>query len=126
MRVTILGGGGFLGRKLAARLAADGALSGRTVEALTLFDLHAPPSPEGAPFPMRSVAGDVADPAALQRAVPDGTDVVFHLAAVVSAAASAIDAAGRCAKPWRARRSASSGKGVGTSRVCRVAPTTLG
>ena len=36
MQITILGGGGFLGRKLAHRLATDGALDGRAVTGLTL------------------------------------------------------------------------------------------
>ncbi|WP_426956910.1 D-erythronate dehydrogenase [Muricoccus radiodurans] len=89
MHVTILGGGGFLGRKLAARLARDGALGGRAVSGLTLFDLNAPAAPDGAPFPVRCLAGDIAAPAALENAIPEGTDVVFHLAAVVSAAAEA-------------------------------------
>jgi nucleoside-diphosphate-sugar epimerase len=88
MKITILGGGGFLGRKLAARLAKDGALGGRAVTGLTLFDL-APPAPVDAPFPVQCLGGDVADPAAVAAAIPAGTEVVFHLAAVVSAAAEA-------------------------------------
>lgn len=88
MQITILGGGGFLGRKLAARLAADGALGGRPIEGLTLFDL-AEPAPLAAPFPVRCLAGDVADPQAVAGAMPAGTGVVFHLAAVVSAQAEA-------------------------------------
>jgi hypothetical protein len=86
MRISILGGGGFLGQKLAARLAAEGRLGGRAISGLTLFDIAAPKAP-AAGFPVESVAGDVAAlPAA---AIPSGTDVVFHLAAVVSAAAEA-------------------------------------
>jgi len=88
MKITILGGGGFLGRKLAARLAKDGTLGGKAVTELTLFDLAAP-APVVAPFPVRCRGGDVADPAAVAAAVPAGTEVVFHLAAVVSAAAEA-------------------------------------
>lgn len=88
MRITILGGGGFLGRKLAARLARDGALGGRKISGLTLFDL-APPAPLPAPFPVECLGGDVADAAAVAAAIPPGTEVVFHLAAVVSAAAEA-------------------------------------
>ena len=86
MHITILGGAGFLGRKVAARLAHDGTLGGAGIDSLTLFDLTAPPAPP-APFPVHSIAGDLADlpPAA----IPPGTDVVFHLAAVVSAAAEA-------------------------------------
>ena len=61
-------------------------MRGRTIERLTLFDLRPPPVPQ-APFPVDSVGGDLAElPAA---AIPPGTDVVFHLAAVVSAAAEA-------------------------------------
>jgi nucleoside-diphosphate-sugar epimerase len=86
MHITILGAGGFLGRKLSARLAADGTLGGRPVRALTLFDLAEPPKP-GAPFPVTALAGDIVD--LPEAAVPPGTDVVFHLAAVVSAQAEA-------------------------------------
>ncbi len=89
MSITILGGGGFLGAKLAPRLARDGRLGGRPIEALTLFDLRPPPVPAGAPFPVRCLGGDVSDPAALAAAVPPGTRVVVHLAAVVSAQAEA-------------------------------------
>lgn len=86
MHITILGGNGFLGRKIAARLAADGALGGTLVSSLTLFDLAAAPAPP-APFPIRSLAGDLAKLPA--DAIPPGTSVVFHLAAVVSSAAEA-------------------------------------
>jgi nucleoside-diphosphate-sugar epimerase len=86
MRISILGGGGFLGRRLAARLAADGTLGGRAISGLTLFDVVPPDGPRAA-FPVQSVGGDVADLPA--EAIPAGTDVVFHLAAVVSAAAEA-------------------------------------
>ena len=86
MQVSILGGGGFLGRKVAARLAAEGTLGGRKVTGLVLFDLSPPPAPEAA-FPVKCVGGDLAE--LPDAAIPPGTDVVFHLAAVVSAAAEA-------------------------------------
>jgi D-erythronate 2-dehydrogenase len=86
MKITILGGAGFLGRKLAARLAGDGRLGGTDVSGLTLFDLTAP-APLEAPFPVRCLAGDIATLPA--EALPPETDVLFHLAAVVSAQAEA-------------------------------------
>ena len=89
MSITILGGGGFLGAKLARRLAQEGRLGGRPIEALTLFDLQPPPVPAGAPFPVRSLGGDVSDPRAVAAAIPPETRVVVHLAAVVSAQAEA-------------------------------------
>ncbi len=87
MNITILGGGGFLGRKLANRLAAEGKLGGQTISSLILFDLAAPPAPAGAAFPVHSFGGDLAE--LPDGVIPAGTDVVFHLAAVVSAQAEA-------------------------------------
>jgi len=87
MKISILGGAGFLGRKLAARLAQTGTLAGRPITDLTLFDLAAPLPPAGAPFPVHSHAGDLVE--LPEPAIPPATDVVFHLAAVVSAAAEA-------------------------------------
>ena len=45
MKISILGGGGFLGRKIAARLAKEGTLGGKAVTGLTLFDVAEPPKP---------------------------------------------------------------------------------
>ena len=86
MKISILGGGRFLGRKIAARLARDGSLGGKAVTALTLFDVAEPPKPD-ASFPVSCVAGDIV--ALPDNAIPQGTDIVFHLAAVVSAQAEA-------------------------------------
>ena len=86
MKISILGAAGFLGRRVAAHLAQQGRLGERPITGLTLFDLTAPPKPEAA-FPVTAIAGDLVDlpPAA----IPPGTDVIFHLAAVVSAQAEA-------------------------------------
>ena len=86
MRISILGGGGFLGRKVAEHLAATGTLGGKPITALTLFDI-APPAAPAAAFPVATLGGDIAE--LPDGAIPVGTDVVFHLAAVVSAAAEA-------------------------------------
>ncbi|HZH25879.1 MAG TPA: D-erythronate dehydrogenase [Azospirillaceae bacterium] len=89
MRVVITGGGGFIGQKLAKRLAADGRLCGRPISSLVLFDMAAPPVPAGSPFPIEAMAGDIADPAGVARLFAGGADAVYHLAAVVSGAAEA-------------------------------------
>jgi nucleoside-diphosphate-sugar epimerase len=93
MHVTILGGAGFLGRKLAARIAAAGALGGRAVTGMSLLDQVAlektGATPPDARFPVQVIQAGLDDYEKLRRAMPDGTGVVFHLAAVVSAQAEA-------------------------------------
>lgn len=86
MKISILGAAGFIGRKVAACLAQQGRLGERPITGLTLLDLTAPPKPKAA-FPVTAMAGDLVDlpPAA----IPPGTDIIFHLAAVVSAQAEA-------------------------------------
>ena len=87
MQITILGAAGFLGRKLATRLARQGGLGTDKITHLTLFDLAEPPAPANPPFPVTTLAGNLtALPAA---AIPPGTTHVIHLAAVVSAQAEA-------------------------------------
>jgi nucleoside-diphosphate-sugar epimerase len=86
MKISILGASGFLGRKIAMRLTRDGRLGDRSISGLTLFDM-APPARLDAAFAVTTIAGDLVDLPA--EAIPSGTDVVFHLAAVVSAQAEA-------------------------------------
>ncbi|NGO40175.1 NAD-dependent epimerase/dehydratase family protein [Limisphaera ngatamarikiensis] len=68
MNVLITGGAGFIGRRLAERLAADGI-------GVRVLDLRAPHDAMVSFHP-----GDVRDPEAVGRAVA-GTNAVFHLAA---------------------------------------------
>jgi nucleoside-diphosphate-sugar epimerase len=84
VRVVITGGCGFLGRRLAYRLLARDDLTG-----LILFDNAAPALPLPDDRRVRLAAGDIADRKTVRRVVAEGTDAVFHLAAVVSAAAEA-------------------------------------
>ena len=93
MKVVITGGAGFLGKKLAHRLLADGALIGPSgkreiIEELVLFDTGLSPVGQG-DGRVVAVAGDVADPQQMEKLIGDNTASVFHLAAVVSAGAEA-------------------------------------
>ena len=85
MKVSILGGAGFLGRKLTSHLVRHDALGGNEVTGLVSFDMHQPRPEPDAEFPFAPVAGDIAD--LPEQAVPTDTDVIFLLAAVVSAQA---------------------------------------
>jgi nucleoside-diphosphate-sugar epimerase len=84
MHILIIGGAGMIGRKLAERLARDGALGGKAIGGLTLYDVVEGAVPAGAKVPVKVVTGDL--PAAGEAAglVADRPDVVFHLAAIVS------------------------------------------
>ena len=87
MKITILGGAGFLGRKITAHLVQHGRLGGNDVTGLISFDLNPPPPQPEAPFTYRAVAGDIAE--LPEAAISPDTDVIFFLAAVVSAQAEA-------------------------------------
>jgi len=83
MRVLIIGGAGMIGRKLAARIAAEGVVGGRAVEAMALHDI-APAVPPDAAFPVTVETGDLSEPGEAVRLVAEKPDVIYHLAAIVS------------------------------------------
>ena len=91
MRILITGGAGFLGRKLTAELLRQGGLAmdggaPRPIERITLFDsLPADDLPDPG---VEVVTGDITDRGALDRLTAEA-DLVWHLAAVVSAGAEA-------------------------------------
>jgi nucleoside-diphosphate-sugar epimerase len=84
MHALIVGAAGMIGRKLVARLIADGQIGGRPITCLTLFDIAAPEAPEGAPFDIRRLGGDLSIPGQAERLVATRPDIIFHLAAIVS------------------------------------------
>ncbi len=91
MKVFISGGGGFIGYRLARKLAERGTLAGpdgaaTPISAIKLFDAAFPPSPDPR---FACVTGDVAAPGAIAAALDADTASVFHLAAVVSGGAEA-------------------------------------
>lgn len=88
MNVLIIGGGGFLGQKLAHRLAAAGRLRDREITGMTLADI-AVPAPVPAPFTIETTTCDITDRAAVDGLLAARFDVIFLLAAVVSSHAEA-------------------------------------
>jgi nucleoside-diphosphate-sugar epimerase len=84
MHILITGAAGMIGRKLTARLVADGGLNGRAIDKLTLIDVLAPPAPEKFSGKVAASAADIADANAVRAAVAGRPDVIFHLAGVVS------------------------------------------
>ena len=87
MHILITGAAGMIGRKLTARLLADGRLDGRPIERFTLQDvvpfpadlLHASRKP-----PIDIVASDLAAPGEADKLIAARPDVIYHLAGVVS------------------------------------------
>ena len=81
MRILIVGAAGMLGRKLARRLAHDGALGPAPISQLSLVD--------AVPSDPLSAVLDISEPGAAAEALATRPDVIFHLAAVVSGEAEA-------------------------------------
>jgi nucleoside-diphosphate-sugar epimerase len=87
MKVLIIGAAGMIGARIAQRVAADGALAGRGLDALHLADVVPPAVPPG--FPARALAADLSAPGAAEALVASRPDVIMHLAAIVSGEAEA-------------------------------------
>ena len=87
MHILITGAAGMIGRKLTTRLVTDGALAGRPITKLTLLDVVVPPAPAGFSGTVAASAADLSAPGTAEQAVAGRPDVIFHLAAIVSAEA---------------------------------------
>lgn len=84
MHILIIGAAGMVGRKLAARLSADGQLGGQTITGMTLVDVVTPKAPEGFTGKVNTKEADLSAPGEAESLVAARPDVIFHLAAIVS------------------------------------------
>ena len=84
MKILIIGGAGMIGRKLAERLARDGAVAGKAISRLTLYDVVPGAVPAGAKVPVDIATGDLPAAGEAEKLIADRPDIVFHLAAIVS------------------------------------------
>jgi D-erythronate 2-dehydrogenase len=87
MHILMTGADGMVGRKLTARLVRDGALNGQPIDKFTLVDVRAPAKPDKFGGAVESIAADISQPGAFTAPIGARPDVIFHLAAVVSAEA---------------------------------------
>lgn len=86
MRVLITGGAGMLGRKLTRRLLERGHLRGESIDAIDLVDLVEAPAESEV---CTAHVADLSSTGEAEALIAPEPDVVFHLAAVVSAEAEA-------------------------------------
>jgi nucleoside-diphosphate-sugar epimerase len=84
MHVLIIGAAGMIGRKLANRLAKDGAIGGHEIAKLTLVDIVQPAMPRTLSGRVGSYTADLARMDAPQALIADHPDLIFHLASIVS------------------------------------------
>jgi nucleoside-diphosphate-sugar epimerase len=89
MHILIIGAAGMVGRKLTARLVADGSLGGTAIDRLTLVDIVQPDKPAGYSGAVTTVATDMSAPGEAEKMIAQRPDVIFHLAAIVSGEAEA-------------------------------------
>ncbi len=89
MRILVTGAAGMIGRKLTARLLAEGALNGRPLSQLVLHDMVPPEAASTGGIEVTAMTGDLAAPEAAAALMATKPDVIFHLAGVVSGEAEA-------------------------------------
>jgi nucleoside-diphosphate-sugar epimerase len=88
MHVMIIGGAGMVGRKLAERLAATGAVGKSAIDRMTLVDVVEPSAPKTA-AEVKTVVTDLSTPGESEKLVAMRPELIFHLAAIVSGEAEA-------------------------------------
>jgi D-erythronate 2-dehydrogenase len=86
MHILIIGAAGMVGRKLTTRLLREGAVGGAAIEKLTLVDVVSPEKPETT-VAIDSFAVDLSTPGVAETLVEGRPDLIYHLAAIVSAEA---------------------------------------
>ncbi|MFZ5961852.1 D-erythronate dehydrogenase [Thalassococcus sp. BH17M4-6] len=85
MHILIIGGGGVVGQKLAGALARRGSLRGQEISRLTLADIAEPQIVTGTGFPVQAVTCDISNAGSVADCVTQDVDVIYLLAAIVSA-----------------------------------------
>ena len=85
MNVFIIGGGGFLGQKLARALVARGELKGKAINSISLVDVMEPAAIDGGVIAVNTSICDITNSASVAEAVTADVDVIYLLAAIVSA-----------------------------------------
>jgi nucleoside-diphosphate-sugar epimerase len=80
MKVVVVGGEGFIGQGLVARLRRGAGIGGAAASLITVLDQRIPS--RAADPKLRYVEGDIGEPAVLARAIEGGVDCVFHLASI--------------------------------------------
>ena len=89
MHILIIGAAGMVGRKLVERLTRDGRLGRDAITRMTLHDVIEPAAPPGVSVPVETRASDFSEPGEAEKLIAGRPDVIFHLAAIVSAEAEA-------------------------------------
>ena len=109
MHILVIGAAGMVGRKLVARLAQDGGLAGRPIDALTLVDVVAPAAPAGFSGAVETVTADLSAPGAADcgsqclltyMRVPDGSLLAWYMAASAARSSSSASSAERSPAGW--------------------------
>src|SRR5262245_23057331 len=88
IKVLIIGAAGMIGRKLTARLLADGRIGRQSLASLVLADVVMPEQPVS-PLAIDTITTDLSAPGAADALVAHRPDLIFHLAAIVSGEAEA-------------------------------------